>query len=213
MDKHELVLDIIEHPEKYTTDRLAEILSDQETRDIYNLLCKTDSAVEASRKIDVDAEWRHFSDRHSVSPSRRAMRPGSRAASIAAIICTSAVALAAGIAVTVASIRHKPEPAAENEATATPIAVNSPTDSLITLTDTVETGQTPIMFENEPLDTIMKRVATVYGVEVRFNNMEAASLRLYYKLDPELTIDEIVEQLDTFKQISIRRNGNIINID
>ncbi|MDE6122467.1 MAG: DUF4974 domain-containing protein, partial [Duncaniella dubosii] len=60
---------------------------------------------------------------------------------------------------------------------------------------------------------IMKEVADTYGVEVRFNNKEAASLRLYYKLDPSLTLDDVVGQLNTFEQIRIRQTGNILNID
>ena len=58
--KYDVVLDIIEHPENYTPEQLTEILSDSETREIYNLLCKTDSAIEAGREIDVDAEVETF---------------------------------------------------------------------------------------------------------------------------------------------------------
>ena len=56
MDKYDLVLDIIAHPEKYTSEELNEIMADGETREIYNLLCKTDSAIEAHNVVDVDAE-------------------------------------------------------------------------------------------------------------------------------------------------------------
>lgn len=57
MDKYELVLDIIEHPDKYTSEQLQEIMSDPETRKIYILLCKIDSAIEvgAAAGIDVDS--------------------------------------------------------------------------------------------------------------------------------------------------------------
>ena len=55
-----LVLDIIEHPERYTEEKLNEIFSDSESREIYNLLCKTDSAIEAHNVVDVDAEWADF---------------------------------------------------------------------------------------------------------------------------------------------------------
>ena len=53
MDRYELVLEIIEHPEKYSADRLSEIFSDPETKKIYNLLCKTDSAIEAAKEMVV----------------------------------------------------------------------------------------------------------------------------------------------------------------
>lgn len=210
--KYDVVLDIIEHPENYTPEQLTEILSDSETREIYNLLCKTDSAIEAGREIDVDAEWETLSAKHTVSPRRSFLWSGSRAASIAAIIGSSIIAVAAGFVVTVAVIDHKPQSAADDVTVAPSVAVVS-TDSITVYSDTVKVSQTPVLFENEPLEKIMKEVADTYSVEVRFNNKEAASLRLYYKLDPSLTLDDVVGQLNTFEQISIRQTGNILNLD
>lgn len=212
MDKYELVLDIVEHPEKYTSEQLAEIMSDFEIREIYNLLCKTDSAIEANKEVDVDAEWEDFSEKHSVCTRRTFFWFGSRAASFAAIVGTSIVAVAAGIAVTVAVIDHKPEPIAENVVVA-PSAVAVSTDTLTTKNDTVMVSLIPIMFENESLEKIMKEVADAYGVEVKFNNKEAALLHLYYKFDPSLPLTKVVEQLNTFEQINIKQNGNILTID
>ncbi|MDE6859296.1 MAG: hypothetical protein K2J65_02665 [Duncaniella sp.] len=42
---------------------------------------------------------------------------------------------------------------------------------------------TPIIFDNEPLEKIMKEVADVYDVEIKSNNKEAALSHLYYKFD------------------------------
>ncbi|MDE6860758.1 MAG: DUF4974 domain-containing protein [Duncaniella sp.] len=212
MDKYELVLDIVEHPEKYTSEQLAEIMSDSEAREIYNLICKTDSAIEANKKVDVDTEWEYFSKKHPSNSRRRFRWFGSRAASIAAIVGTSIVAVAAGIAVSVAVIDHKPEPIAENVVVARSV-VAVPTDTLTTKNDTVMVSLTPIMFENEPLEKIMKEVSDAYGVEVKFNNKEAALLHLYYKLDPSLPLNKVVEQLNTFEQLNIKQNGNILTID
>lgn len=212
MDKYELVLDIVEHPEKYTSEQLAEIMSDPETREIYNLLSKADSAIEANKEVYVEAEWEDFSERHSVRNRRISFWSGSRAASIAAIVSTSIVAVAAGIAVTVAVIDHKPQPIAENVIVA-PSVVAASTDTLTTKNDTIMVSPIPIMFENEPLEKIMKEVADAYGVEIKFNNKEVSSLHLYYKFDPSLSLNEIVEQLNTFEQINIKQNGNILTID
>ena len=163
MDKYELVLDIVEHPEKYTSEQLAEIMSDPETREIYNLLCKTESAIEANEEVDVDAEWENFSEKHTVRSRRTFFWFGSRAASIAAIIGTSIVAVAAGIAVTVAVIDHKPDPITESMPTA-PSTVAVSTVTVTAKNDTVKVSLTPIMFEDEPLEKIMKEVANSYGV-------------------------------------------------
>lgn len=214
MDKYELVLDIVEHPEKYTSKQLAEIMSDPETREIYNMLCKTDSAIVANEDVDVDvdAEWQEFLEKHAVRPLRSKFWFGSRAASIAVIICTSIVAVAAGIAVTVAVTDHKLEPVAENEGVA-PSVIAVSADTATNKIDSVMVNMTPIMFEDKPLEKIMKEVADTYGVEVKFSNADAASLHLYYKFDPSLPLNEVVEQLNTFEQINIKQNGNTLTID
>lgn len=213
MDKYELVFDIIEHPEKYTADRLNELLSDTETREIYNLICKTDSSVESQKKIDVDTEWDDFKEKNSLHSRHSFMWFGNRAASIVTIICTSILAVAAGIVVTVALTNHKTELTANTEVTVKTSSVTVSSDNMTVQTDTANVDLTPIMFENEPLETVMEKIADIYGIKVKFNNNEVACLHLYYKLDPTQSLDEIVEQLNTFEQINIIRNGNILNID
>lgn len=212
MDKYDLVLDIIEHPEKYSSEQLAEIMSESETRDIYNLLCKTDSAVEAYQDSDINAEWKIFSDKNKVRLHRTFLCPGSRAASIAAIIGTSIIAVAAGIVATVAVIDHRQKPIGDNATVASSVIAN-PTDKITIQNDTVKFGADAIMFEDESLENIMKDVADAYGIEVKFNNNETASLHLYYKFDPSLPLNEVVEQLNTFERIKIERNGNILIIN
>lgn len=211
MDKYDLVLDIIEHPGDYTTGQLQDILSDPEAKEIYTLLCKTGDAVRSIGEPDVDAEWDAFSQRH---PLRRRRFPwsGSRAASVAVVVGTSIVAVAAGIVFTVALTVTKPVPAG-GEVTVTPLVMSVATDSLGARKDTLKVNPTPVMFENEPLENIMKEVAAAYGIEVKFNNRQAAMLHLYYKFDPTLSLNEIVEQLNTFEQIDIRRSGDILIID
>lgn len=215
MDKYQLLLDIIEHPERYTPERLREIMSDPETREIYHLLCDAGTAIKANREVDIDAEWDRFARKHlAVKPSRRWFDLfGSRAASIAAIACTSVVAVAAGIAVTMAvtdrNSSHGTERATVAEVPSMIVGadtVTQPVDSAVSVTGA-------IMFEDEPLERIMKEVASAYGVEVRIANSATGSLRLYYKLDTVLPLDEVISQLNTFEQINIRRDGDTLTID
>lgn len=212
MDKYDLVLDIIEHPEKYSSEQLVDIMSEPETREIYNLLCKTDSAIKDSEEPDVSSEWEKFSDSRLIRSRRGFSWFGSRVASIAAIVGTSLAAVAAGIAVTVSVIDHKSEQIDETVAVSSSDVADS-TDTVTTKSETVNVSLAPVMFEDEPLERIMREIAEVYGVEVLFNDMETASLHLYYKFDPSLTLNEVMEQLNTFEQINIRRNGNTLTID
>lgn len=212
MDKYELVLDIMEHPGNYTSDRLAEILSDSEIREIYNILSKTESALKTVEDADVDAEWADFSAKYPMSRRPRFMWSGSRAASIAAIVGTSIVAVAAGIAVNVAVLDQTPEPIDDSVIVAP--AVAAMTDgTIITRDDSVKGSIAPVMFEDESLEKIVREIAEAYGVEVRFDNIDAASLHLYYKFNPLLPLDEIVEQLNTFEQINIARQDNLLIVD
>lgn len=220
MDKYELVLDIIEHPENYTSEQLTEILSEPQTREIYNLLVKTRSVVDTYVAPDVDAEWVRFSSEHGERRARRGffLWTGSRVASITAIICVSAVAVAAGIAVTFAVSEHRAATVAETANVKTEAIASTPAAEVTTVIeaeqrDTIVADMTPVMFENEPLGTIMKKIAEAYGVEVKFSNKEAASLHLYYKFDPALPLGDVIGQLNTFEQINITRNGNTLNID
>lgn len=215
MDKYELVLDIIEHPDKYTSEQLQEIMSDSETRKIYILLCKIDSAIKVGPDagIDVDSEWNSFSKISNLRCRWPFFRFGSRAASISAIIFTSVVAVAAGIAVTMKVLHRGAHPAAtEEKETQIPILAST-ADTIKPSADTVMPVLTPVMFEDVPLETIMEKVTAVYDVKVKFHTPEVASLHLYYRLDPTLTLDEVLSQLNTFEQINIWQNGNILNID
>lgn len=213
MDKYELVLDIIEHPGKYSPQDLQVILSDPETREIYTVLCQTESALKAERPADVEAEWKAFS-RTRLKQSRRAFRFfGSRAASVAVIVCTSLFAIAAGIILTVNIAERRPDSVAAKHELHPSASAVAGRDSIVEKTDTVKKSSLPVMFENETLETIMKAVAERYGVKVKFADREAASLHLYYKFDPELTLDEMISQLNTFEQINIRRTGENLIID
>lgn len=213
MDKYDLVIDIVGHPEKYPAEQLEKILSHAETREIYNLMCETVSAVKETGPADIDAQWQSFC-RRRINRPRRMLWSGSRAASIAVLLFTSLVAVAIGVAVAVSVAKPAPKQIAGD----TPAAVFG--DAVTAVADTIAAGQDsepvavePIMFEDAALQTIMDEVAKTYHVKVIFNNSASASLHLYYKFDPSLSLDEIIGQLNNFEQINITRTGNTVNIN
>ncbi len=212
-NKYDIVLDIIENPGNYTSSQLEEILADSETRDIYNLLCKTDSAIEASKTVDVDAEWEKFARQHAGSRRGAFMWKGSRAASIAIIVCTSIVAIAAGIAISVAVKDRNQEISAEKFPEATSLSVALPQESTGESQDSIMAITSPVMFEDDSLEDIMNAISATYRVDVTFRNKETASLHLYYRLDPTLPLDEIITQLNTFEQINIKRSDKSLIIE
>ena len=211
--KYDIVLDIMEHPEKYTSTQLEELLSDPETRDIYTLLCKTDSVIESDKTVDVDGEWKRFAKVHNVHKRWPFILRGSRAASIAIIVCTSLVAIAAGIVISVAVKDQKPETTAEDTSRSSSISTAIKEESVTAPQDTIIAVTEPMMFEDSSLEDIMKAISSTYGVKFTFNSNEAASLHLYYRLDPSMPLDEVISQLNTFEQINIKRNGDTLTIN
>lgn len=214
MDKYDIVFDLVEHPDRYSREQMTEILSDPETREIYNLLCKSASAVTAASADDddIDAEWRKFSAANPAG-GQRLMWFGRRAASVIGFALLSLVAVAVGIAVTIAVVESRPDSAAESVQTddvpETVMEMAAPDEA----GDSVAVLTSPIVFENETLENILALVASHYGLDVKFDNSASAGLHLYFNFDPQLSVGQVIDRLNTFEQINIRLDGKTLTVD
>ncbi len=211
MDKYDVVFDIIEHPENYTSARLSEILSDPETREIYNVLVRTQSAAksrETMSQAEVDEQWNRFERAHPTSRFRFLWLSG-RAASIALVIVSSVVAFAVGITIKVGLDRGNTDDA---------VVVAARVDaakSLAAASDTIappsesssDKPTSPVLFDNASLGEIVETISKTYGVKARFEVETKRQLRLFYKFDPKNTLQSIVDQLNNFEQIDIKLEG------
>lgn len=213
MDNYELVLDIIEHPQKYTDKQVAEILSDPECREIYNLIVKVNSATSSQQYFDVDDEWAKFEQQHAATNRRLfAFRPlKSRASTIIGCTSTSLVAAAIGITISITKPAQRPqkvETAMEQTiATAQAAAPVAPT------AEQSEVPTTTVIFENETLENILTEVAAVYKKELKIDNTQTASLRLFFKFDPTLNLEKVLSQINTFEQINVKLSDDTLIIE
>ena len=225
MDKYDLVLDIIGHPENFSQEQLKELLADKETREIYNLLCKTGSAVNREcDSLDADAEWEAFKEKRltgdggsSAKPARRIKLVSwlsSRAASTAIVIGLSITSIAAiGIGIKMMADRQQTT-AKEAVAGVKPLAPAADGgDTIRTATRQKPAPAEPIVFENATLETILTATGEYYGVSVRYANNEAKTLRLYFRLDASLPLAEIIGQLNTFDRINITLKDNTLTVN
>lgn len=215
MDKYGIVLDLIEHPDKYTPQQIEILLSDSETRSIYNLLCKTQSSLKSyENDVDVDDEWQSF-EREHIKPRLRFLWHGSRAAIISALILTSVAAIAIGTVIGVSLESTKREYSGldkeDTSQTAAP-AVRSGS-YLAANTDTLQSVPAPILFEDETLEAILDTIAALHNLDVKFKTADVARLHLFYKFDSEIPLDETIEQLNSFGQINIKIAGNTLIVD
>lgn len=216
MDKFRKVLELIDNPGEYSPEEINSILADPEMRGLYDTLCNVSGSLHASElQIDndaIDREWQDFSNRHRRSAWRVLWRQR-RTAIISAVVVTSLVAVGMGIGLTL----HNQQPARSYSAMPQVAAVNQAmttesTDSVADASTTVAEIPASIKFEDETLESIMTRIASRYGLEVRFQSDSPKSLRLYFVWDTSQTAEETVASLDNFERFSITLEDSTIII-
>lgn len=213
MDKIDQLLDAMEHPERYTSAEIEEMLRDPEVKETFDLLDKTKSSLMPISTPEIEAEWEAF-ERSRVKRGFRLLNLFSRnvAAGIAiGIASIAAVAAVIGISVSHVYERHQEVPAAEGVAVAKENVVMPDT----TFVEEENPAHVPgtIIFDNEPFETIMKRIAEYYGYDVELSTDISKSLRLYYRWNQALPIEDIVESLNNFEQIHLTISDKTIRID
>lgn len=216
-DKIDRLLDALEHPENYTDAEVAQILTDPEAREVYDMMRKTADASAPVPQINLDEEWQRF----EAKQTRRKpvilrwlsfMASRNAAAVVIALVGTLAV-VAATIGVT-HYIGARQELAQTQQTEQQEQTVVANTD--IAPTDTIPVEKVPlpqtILFKGETLETILADIAKYYGVSVKFNQDASKSLQLYFEWNQALPLNEVVEQVNNFEQINITLTDNVLTV-
>lgn len=218
MDKIDRLLDAIEHPDRYSDKEIDIMLADPEVREVYDMLDKTKASLASISTPDINAEWTVFKNAHSGNRQQhrnfRILDLFSR--NIAASLAIGIASLAAVAAVVGVSVNHalkqKEEPAVTEIAKVEKHAGAS-SDTITVIERTPGVAPEIIVFDNEPLETIARRIAGYYGYEIEFSTDASKELRLYFHWNQAQTIDAVVESLNNFEQIHITVKDRTIKID
>lgn len=220
MDKFEKILDIIDHQEKYSDEEIREILQDEECRKLYQTMMEVDSALEnPSPIINVDEEWEKFSQEHQLqeeATQNAAQEAASHpitswrklAASIAGFVLISGIAFAA-IHI---YIKRSQEPT-QVTADTHPEVIKSDSAKQVAAKDSLahpkpEKPAIHKTFENVAFEQMISEIASYYDLQVKFENNEDKTLRLYYEWDSHLSIENIVKELNQFENVNIELQQN-----
>ncbi len=217
MDKIDRLLDALEHPDRYTQNDLEDMLQDPDVKEVFDLLDKTKSSLQPLPPPDVEAEWKRFEKNHpTYKDMHRSWLAGILSRNIAATIAIAVIsvtAVAAIVGIGINQISQRQEASSPNDVKTEYAEIIAKPDSV----KSVEPGKdkTPeiIVFDNEPLKTIAGKIAEYYGYKVEFNNEASKSLRLYFRWNQEDTIEDVVESLNNFEQITINITDKTIIID
>lgn len=228
MDKFEKILDMIDHQEKYSDEEIRELLQDEESRKLYQTMQEVDSALvkQETPVIDIDKEWEKFENDHSdelngrnddKNNGQKIDKNNGRwaswrkvAASVIGFVLVSGIAFAA----IHTYIKKSQEPMLTNESHTELVAKDSVKQVAVKDSLTKVKAEKPAIhktFENVAFDKMIAEIAAYYDMQVKFENVEAKSLRLYYEWDSRSSIESIVKELNQFENVNIEVVGqNII---
>jgi hypothetical protein len=206
MNKTDRLLQMMEQPQRYTADEWQEILADDECRELYTLMSKTQSAIDAARADEevtdemIDTEWKRLAKPYSGVPTLLKI-----AAIFIGVLMLSGIAFAA---IHIFSHRvggeenHVDKPMPESQ---TIIPSSVPVISPDTIPQ-------PRVFENVPLDEIIAEMALYYNKVADIQNEQAHDLRLYYKWDRKDDIGSIVKDLNHFDHVNLALEGDRLTV-
>lgn len=215
MNKYDLVLDIIEHPDKYSDEAIADILSNEETARIYEAIALTASSVKSNDdNPDVGEEWIRFKKQNNLIGIRKPFKSGIRAASLGFLIVSSLAALALGIGVSIGVIGNKSHdmPKRNEIKKEYPLNALGQDAEPTALNDSTMVKTTSILYENAYLREILDEVCKAYNSPVKYENGNAPKLRLYFRLDTSASLQETIDRLNMFDSFDISLEGDTIRV-
>ena len=190
---------MMEQPQHYTAEEWQEILADEECRELYTLMSKTQSAIDAARADQevtgdmIDAEWQRLSDEKQEVRSRKYSLL-KFAAMFVGVLMLSGIAFAA---IHFASHYNAPK---EQETKVIKNSQSSNSCPQLAEPDTIATPQ-PKLY-----------LSACYHVKVVYQNEDAPRLRLFYQWKPEYTLEKVVEMLNNFEWIQIQTENDTLFI-
>ena len=213
MNKTDLFFQMMENPELYTAEAWQEILSDKECRELYTMMSKTQSAINATHAENditdemIDAEWQRLTPAHHTSKSScHYFQLRKIAAIFIGILMISGIALAA---IHISRYVYSNRDAAELQSPTQETRISNSNQQTVQ-TDSISTE--PKLYDNVPLGEIFQDISNHYNVKVVYQNEDAPRLRLFYRWKPEYTLEKVVEMMNNFEWIQIQAENDTLFI-
>ena len=232
--KWDMLLDLLEHPEKYSETQKDELLGDEEVNELYQQLVETRQSLdfakpkEGMKMPSIDAEWEKLKDemklKEEMSQNAETQQtaklfplwsPMRKVAAVAAVLVVSGITFAAIHLVTrshQASDKNNTELVASQKDSIQ--QVSAPQKSNIEeKTDSASLAQLPLVYENAELQNILTPVAGHFHLQVTYQNESARHIRLFLQLEKNMSLDDIIELLNHFEKVNIRHEGQTLIVE
>ena len=232
--KWDVLLDFLEHPEKYSETQKDELLGDEEVNELYQQLVETRQSLDFGKsKVEmkmpsIDAEWEKLIDEkqqkeemYQNTETQHTAKllplwsPMKKVAAVAAVLVVSGITFAAIHLVTrshQASDKNNTELVASQKDSIQQVA--APQKSNIEeKADSASLAQLPLVYENAELQNILTPIAGHFHLQVTYQNESARHIRLFLQLEKNMNLDDIIELLNHFEKVNIRHEGQTLIVE
>lgn len=226
--KWDLLLDLLEHPEKYSETQKDELLGDEEVNELYQLQVETRQSLDFAKSKEkmkmpsIDAEWEKLKDetKQNAETQQTAKQlplwsPMRKVAAVAAVLVVSGITFAA---IHLVTRSHQPSDKNNTELMASHKdsiqQVSAPQKSNIEeKTDSASLAQLPLVYENAELQNILTPIAGHFHLQVTYQNESARHIRLFLQLEKNMSLDDIIELMNHFEKVNIRHEGQTLIVE
>lgn len=232
--KWDMLLDLLEHPEKYSETQKDELLGDEEVNELYQQLVETRQSLDFAKSKEkmkmpsIDAEWEKLKEekqqKEEMSQNAETQQtaklfslwsPMRKVAAVAAVLIVSGITFAA---IHLITRSHQPSDNSNTELVASRKEsiqqVSAPQKSNIEeKTDSVSLAQLPLVYENAELQNILTPIAGHFHLQVTYQNESARHIRLFLQLEKNMSLDDIIELLNHFEKVNIRHEGQTLIVE
>ena len=232
--KWDMLLDLLEHPEKYSETQKDELLGDEEVNELYQQLVETRQSLDFAKSKEkmkmpsIDAEWEKLKEEKQQKEEMNQnaetqqtaklfplWRPMRKVAAVAAVLVVSGITFAA---IHLVTRSHQPSDNSNTELVASQKdsiqQVSAPQKSNIEeKTDSASLAQLPLVYENAELQNILTPIAGHFHLQVTYQNESARHIRLFLQLEKNMSLDDIIELLNHFEKVNIRHEGQTLIVE
>ena len=226
--KWNLLLDLLEHPEKFSETQKDELLGDEEVNELYQQLVETRQSLDFAKSKEkmkmpsIDAEWEKLKDetKQNAETQQTAKQlplwsPMRKVAAVAAVLVVSGITFAA---IHLVTRSHQPSDKNNTELVASHKdsiqQVSAPQKSNIEeKTDSASLAQLPLVYENAELQNILTPIAGHFHLQVTYQNESARHIRLFLQLEKNMNLNDIIELLNHFEKVNIRHEGQTLIVE
>ena len=232
--KWDMLLNLLEHPEKYSETQKDELLGDKEVNELYQQLIETRQSLdfamskEKMKMPSIDAEWEKLKEekqqKEEMSQNAETQQtaksfplwsPMRKVAAVVAVLVVSGITFAAIHLVTrshQASDKNNTELVASRKDSIQ--QVSAPQKSNIEeKTDSASLAQLPLVYENAELQNILTPIAGHFHLQVTYQNESARHIRLFLQLEKNMSLDDIIELMNHFEKVNIRHEGQTLIVE